>query len=213
MRPAKSVLKRPGSFRWDYHDTLCQQVCRRRRKLWTYDAELEQVTVKPIRMRWRARRPCCSPDAETTLAEPGLTVTGRARDASRDCGWYRSAPKVRTENLHEAGVGVRRRARLLDRFELIRRISDRHPRCSTFTRRKRNAIRARSSCFPSTAGRYRCRSDGSSMSGHRCHRQRSGRWPTACGRAHWTNSSARPICSRPGKPLRHGDRSRPLCIP
>lgn len=39
-------LKRPGKFRWDYTKPYEQLIIADGRKLWVYDADLEQVTVK-----------------------------------------------------------------------------------------------------------------------------------------------------------------------
>lgn len=41
------VLRRPGQFRWDYEHPFAQQIIADGEKLWVYDAELEQVTVRP----------------------------------------------------------------------------------------------------------------------------------------------------------------------
>lgn len=40
-------LARPGKFRWDYREPYEQLVLGDGKKLWTYDADLEQATVKP----------------------------------------------------------------------------------------------------------------------------------------------------------------------
>lgn len=42
------VLQRPGKFRWDYRAPYAQLIVADGRKLWIYDADLEQVTVKPL---------------------------------------------------------------------------------------------------------------------------------------------------------------------
>ena len=39
-------LKRPGKFRWDYTKPYTQLIVADGRRLWVYDADLEQVTVK-----------------------------------------------------------------------------------------------------------------------------------------------------------------------
>ena len=43
-------LKRPGKFRWDYTKPYEQLIIADGRKLWVYDADLEQVTVKKQEM-------------------------------------------------------------------------------------------------------------------------------------------------------------------
>ena len=42
------VLEKPGKFRWDYKKPYQQQIVADGKKLWLYDPELEQVTVKTI---------------------------------------------------------------------------------------------------------------------------------------------------------------------
>ena len=41
-------LQRPGKFRWDYRKPFEQQIVSSAGKIWFYDADLEQVTVKKI---------------------------------------------------------------------------------------------------------------------------------------------------------------------
>ncbi len=50
-KPAKTsygtfYLQRPGKFRWDYKKPFVQQIVSSSGKVWFYDADLEQVTVK-----------------------------------------------------------------------------------------------------------------------------------------------------------------------
>ena len=41
------AIKRPGKFRWDYQLPYQQLIVADGEKLWVYDTDLEQVTVKP----------------------------------------------------------------------------------------------------------------------------------------------------------------------
>ncbi len=41
-------LWRPDRFRWDYRDPYVQVIVADGRRLWLYDADLEQVTVRPL---------------------------------------------------------------------------------------------------------------------------------------------------------------------
>ncbi len=45
----KMTIKRPGKFRWDYDEPNPQQVVSDGDKVWFYDIELEQITVKPLK--------------------------------------------------------------------------------------------------------------------------------------------------------------------
>lgn len=40
------ILERPGKFRWDYHTPYAQEIVADGHKIWFYDVDLEQVTVK-----------------------------------------------------------------------------------------------------------------------------------------------------------------------
>lgn len=42
------ALQRPGKFRWDYRAPYQQIIVADGRKIWVYDTDLEQVTVKPL---------------------------------------------------------------------------------------------------------------------------------------------------------------------
>jgi outer membrane lipoprotein carrier protein len=41
-------LQRPGKFRWNYHKPFVQQIVGNSDKVWFYDADLQQVTIKKI---------------------------------------------------------------------------------------------------------------------------------------------------------------------
>jgi outer membrane lipoprotein carrier protein len=41
-------LQRPGKFRWDYEKPYVQLIVGDGRKIWLYDPELDQVTVRPL---------------------------------------------------------------------------------------------------------------------------------------------------------------------
>lgn len=41
-------IARPGRFRWDYLEPYAQEIVGDGEKVWIYDSELEQVTVRPL---------------------------------------------------------------------------------------------------------------------------------------------------------------------
>ena len=41
-------IERPGRFRWDYSEPYAQEIVGDGEKVWIYDSELEQVTVRPL---------------------------------------------------------------------------------------------------------------------------------------------------------------------
>ena len=46
----KLWIQRPGKFRWNYETPYWQEIVSNGKKIWVYDADLEQVTVKKIDM-------------------------------------------------------------------------------------------------------------------------------------------------------------------
>ena len=44
----KVYIARPGRFRWDYTEPYLQEIVGDGEKVWIYDSELEQVTVRPL---------------------------------------------------------------------------------------------------------------------------------------------------------------------
>jgi len=61
-------LKRPGRFRWDYEEPAEQQVISDGSRIWMYDSDLEQVTVRPIDESLRGT-PAMLLSGETSLDE------------------------------------------------------------------------------------------------------------------------------------------------
>jgi outer membrane lipoprotein carrier protein len=55
-------IKRPGRFRWDYEQPYRQQLVADGERLWSYDEDLEQVTVRPA--------------AEVLTATPAMLLSG-----------------------------------------------------------------------------------------------------------------------------------------
>ena len=69
-------LSRPGKFRWDYEPPLEQQIISDGEKVWMYDIDLEQVTIRSV--------------SETLGRSPALLLSGgkdfKARYDIRDLG-------------------------------------------------------------------------------------------------------------------------------
>lgn len=83
-------LERPNRFRWDYRDPYVQTIVADGRRLWLYDADLEQVTVR---------------DLEAGLGStPAMLLSGAGKvgDAFESAGierdgartWYRLKPRA-----------------------------------------------------------------------------------------------------------------------
>jgi outer membrane lipoprotein carrier protein len=94
-------LRRPGRFRWDYIDPKQTIVCDGER-LWLYDPDLEQVTVKRVR--------------EALAATPAMLLSGQTRIADhyrvRDGGTFGGltiavlTPKASASDFREIRLGL-----------------------------------------------------------------------------------------------------------
>lgn len=94
-------IQRPGKFRWDYETPYQQLVLGDGERLWTYDADLEQATVKP--------------QDDTLAGTPALLLSARqpprelfdiqtlpARDGE---DWYALAPRAQDTQFNELRLG------------------------------------------------------------------------------------------------------------
>jgi outer membrane lipoprotein carrier protein len=94
-------IERPGKFRWNYHSPYEQELVADGRNLWTYDRDLEQVTVKP---------------AEEVLTDtPAMLLSGSREVASLfritdlkgegQLDWYRLVPETGDSSVQEIQLG------------------------------------------------------------------------------------------------------------
>lgn len=85
----KFYLSRPGKFRWNYQKPFVQEIVSNAGKVWFYDADLEQVTVKQL--------------DDSLGSTPALLLTGQVdieekfilQEQGRDDGmnWVKLSPK------------------------------------------------------------------------------------------------------------------------
>jgi outer membrane lipoprotein carrier protein len=116
------LISRPGRFRWDYHPPFAQQIIADGVKIWIYDIELEQVTVR---------------DQRSMLAgTPALLLAGQgdleANYVIGDLGeqgsvvWVSLQPKARNGSFAEVQLGFQndtlRLIQLLDHLDQVTRI-------------------------------------------------------------------------------------------
>lgn len=82
-------MQRPGLFRWDYKTPYRQLIVSDGHKLWTYDEDLEQATVKPIDEALSS-----TPAVLLSGYRPLSEVMSWAPDSDNDAyRWYRLTPK------------------------------------------------------------------------------------------------------------------------
>jgi outer membrane lipoprotein carrier protein len=101
-------LSRPDRFRWDYRSPYEQTIVADGKRLWLYDRDLEQVTVRPL---------------ESGLgATPALLLSGASKvaDAFASIGiepdarwkWYRLQPKEPSADFERVSLAFDDRGRL-----------------------------------------------------------------------------------------------------
>ena len=99
------VLQRPGKFRWDYRAPYPQLIVADGRKLWIYDPDLEQVTVKqldsvlggtPAQLLSGARFP-----------QQDFTVTPQGQRNGLD--WIELTPKTSEKDFEKVQLGFDQR--------------------------------------------------------------------------------------------------------
>lgn len=83
-------IQRPGKFRWDYDTPYKQLVLGNGEELWTYDADLEQATVKP-QSDALAGTPALLLSAEEQPGELFVIAALPARDGEQ---WFELTPKT-----------------------------------------------------------------------------------------------------------------------
>lgn len=115
-------LQKPGRFRWDYA-TPQQLIVSDGTKLWLYDADLEQVTVRRVR--------------DTLSQTPAMLLSGQARirdqfevrDGGRADGldWVRLVPKAKDTDFRELRLAFAgdtlRRMEFEDKLNQLTRIT------------------------------------------------------------------------------------------
>ena len=99
----KMAFARPGKFRWDYRAPYEQVIVGDGEKLWLYDVDLEQVSVKPL--------------GEVVAGTPAALLAGddaiekyfTLRDAGQGGGleWLEATPKARDTTFERIRMGFK----------------------------------------------------------------------------------------------------------
>jgi len=118
----KFYLQHPGKFRWDYQKPFQQQIVSNSGKVWFYDADLEQVTVKKL--------------DESLGSTPALLLTGdislednftiETQGVEGDMQWIRLLPKSQESTFKYVLIGLEKGSlsgmELSDNFGQLTRI-------------------------------------------------------------------------------------------
>jgi outer membrane lipoprotein carrier protein len=101
-------ISRPNRFRWDYQQPYAQTIVADGRKLWLYDPDLEQVTVRSLE--------------QGLGATPAMLLSGSGKvgdafaagpiEQRRDSTWYRLVPKGKGSDFERVSLGFDRRNEL-----------------------------------------------------------------------------------------------------
>ncbi len=124
------ALSRPGRFRWDYRQPAQQLLVSDGRSVWLYDADLQQVTVRPVGDSL-AHTP-----AMLLAGKGGAAETFHARDGGSAGGlqWVVLTPRLAEADFSDVRLGFR--GQDLERLDLQDRLGQ--STRITFSRIERN---------------------------------------------------------------------------
>lgn len=95
-------LQKPGRFRWEYRKPFVQQIVSNSGKVWFYDADLEQVTVKRVDESLGST-PALLLSGEVSL-EQNFNITEQGVDG--DMEWIRLEPKDKDTTFRYILIGM-----------------------------------------------------------------------------------------------------------
>lgn len=95
-------LSRPGKFRWNYQKPYIQEIVSNAGKVWFYDADLEQVTVKKLDNSFGST-PALLLSGDVEL-EKDYTLTQQGMD--EDLHWIKLSPKNEESGFNYVLIGL-----------------------------------------------------------------------------------------------------------
>jgi chaperone LolA len=97
------AFSRPGKFRWAYDRPVRTLVVADGKKLWIYDEDLNQVTVRPM------DRALSATPAALLAGEADVTAVFTLREAGRADGleWLEAVPKERDTGFEQVRIGMK----------------------------------------------------------------------------------------------------------
>ncbi len=109
----KVWIQRPGRFRWDYRTPYHQLIVSDGKRLWTYDEDLEQATVKDLDAALSS-----TPAMLLSGYRPlGEIMTWEADGESGGLKWYRLRPRAADASVERVRIGFA--GRQLDTIEVV----------------------------------------------------------------------------------------------
>lgn len=96
-------LQRPGKFRWDYNQPYVQQIVGDGQKVWLYDPELSQVTVRSIGSAIGSSPAALL--AGSKQIEKGFTLKDEGRQDNLE--WVMAVPKDKDNSFEKVYLGFR----------------------------------------------------------------------------------------------------------
>jgi outer membrane lipoprotein carrier protein len=96
-------LQKPNKFRWDYHKPYVQQIVGDGEKIWIFDPELNQVTVRSF------SKAASSSPAALLAGGKDIERSFTIKDTSRkgDLEWVMAVPKVRETGFERLFLGFK----------------------------------------------------------------------------------------------------------
>jgi len=94
-------IARPDRFRWDYRQPYLQTIVADGRRLWLYDSDLEQVTVRPLQSGLGSTPAMLLSGA----GKVGDSFTGGPCLTDGGWTWCRLAPKDRASDFEQVSLG------------------------------------------------------------------------------------------------------------
>lgn len=99
------VIQRPGKFRWNYQAPYEQEIVADGNKVWLYDVDLEQVTVKP------QDQALAGSPASLLSTQSKLDSEFKIRTVQRNDGlqWFELTPKVKESGFEHILLGLKQK--------------------------------------------------------------------------------------------------------
>lgn len=107
------AIQRPGKFRWTYQSPYVQQIVADGRKIWFYDVDLEQVTVKP-QDQTLGNTPAALLSSSSALSEQFDVEAAGEHDGFN---WYKLTPKSKDANVERVMLAFK--GEVFKRLEVV----------------------------------------------------------------------------------------------